>query len=134
MRDRLKKVQRIVSVHKQLRQLTEWKIASLRREEMRLEQDQEKLIDSLNSDALHHGLFVAAMAKRLSALSTERANVRDSERAMQEKLVEDSVRLKAVERVARHVEQSYDAHQESKQLTAIVEQSVSADSASFRKA
>lgn len=121
MNDRVRKMERVVEVQRQLKRLTEWKLAILRRDEAGLRKAQEQLVHHLNDDSLHHGLFVGAMARRLSRLSQEEEALRETGKALQEQVVDESMRLKRTERLARTMAREAEAQDERTGLERIVE-------------
>ncbi|MGV6872323.1 hypothetical protein ACUSIJ_06460 [Pseudochelatococcus sp. B33] len=121
MNDRLKKIERVVEVQRQLKRLSEWKLAILRRDEAGLRAAQEQLIGHLNDGSVHHGLFVGSMARRLSRLSQEEEALRETGKALQERIVGESMRLKRTERLARTMAREAEAQDERTGLEHIVE-------------
>lgn len=111
----------MVEVQRQLKRLTEWKLALLRRDEAGLRRAQEQLIGHLNDESLHHGLFVGPMARRLSRLSQEEETLRETGKALQGKMVDESMRLKRTERLAETMAREADARNERSSLERIVE-------------
>lgn len=121
MDERLKKIERVVEVQRQLKRLTEWKLALLRRDETGLRRAQEQLIGSLNDGALHHGLFVGSMARRLSRLSQEEEALRETAKTLQERMIAESMRLKRTERLAHGMAREAVAQAERADLERLVE-------------
>lgn len=121
MKDRLKKIERVVEVQHQLKRLTEWKLALIRRDQEGLRKAQEQLIGRLNDTSALHGLFVGSMARSLSRLSQEEEVLRESEKALQDKMVDDSMRLKRTERLAQNMAREADAIDEKESLERIIE-------------
>lgn len=121
MNDRLKKIERVVEVQRHLKRLTEWKLAILRRDEIGLRNAQEQLIGHLNDQSLHHGLFVGSMARRLSRLAQEEEALRETGKELQERIIDESMRLKRTERLAHNMAREAEAHDERSSLERIVE-------------
>lgn len=124
MGDRLKKIERVVEVQRQLKRLTEWKLALLRRDEAGLRNAQQQLIGQLNDGSVHHGLFVGAMSRRLSRLSSEEEALRETGKTLQARIVDESMRLKRTERLAQNMARDVEAHSERVGLERIVEAGV----------
>lgn len=129
--DRVTKMERVVEVQRQLKRLTEWKLAILRRDEAGLRRAQEQLIGHLNDDSRYHGLFVGAMARRLTRLSQEEDALRESGRVLQERMVDESMRLKRTERLAQTVARDAEGREERASLERIVEAGVKKDGESL---
>ncbi|MGI6246120.1 MAG: hypothetical protein ACOYJQ_10165 [Pseudochelatococcus sp.] len=121
MKDRLRKIERVVEVQRQLKRLSEWKLALLRRDEIGLRKAQEDLIGRLNDGAVHHGLFVGSMARRLTRLAQESEEVRAKSEALQERVRDEALRLKRTERLARDVARESEADDEKVGLERILE-------------
>lgn len=121
MNDRLGKIERVVEVQRQLKRLTEWKLAVLRRDEAGLRAAQAELIGHLNDDSVHHGLFVGPMARRLARLSQEEDALRETAKVLQERIVDESMRLKRTERLANTMAREAEAQDERAGLERMVE-------------
>lgn len=121
MKDRLHKIERVVVVQQQLKRLSEWKLALLRRDEAALGKAQEQLVSRLNDGAAHHGLFVGSMARRLTQLSREAQVVHAESEALQGRVREEALRLKRTERLAQNMARASDAEDEKIGLERIVE-------------
>ncbi len=75
MKQRIRKINRILKVQERLKQEAELKVSLLEREAAELRTAQEAIIHSMNDHETLHGLFVDVAAKRLQALSTQEGHV-----------------------------------------------------------
>ena len=103
MRNRLKKVERVLAVQEQLHRLGQWKMAALDREKAEIADGQVDLLSALNADNQLHGLFVEAMTRRLKALAREAERLERARRVMEEQLSEQALKLKRTERMTDRV-------------------------------
>ena len=103
MRDRLKKIERVLAVQEQLHRLAQWKMAALDREKAELADGQVDLLSALNGDNQLHGLFVEAMTRRLKALAREAERLERARRVMEEQLSDQALKLKRTERMTDRV-------------------------------
>lgn len=103
MRDRLKKIERVLAVQEQLHRLAQWKMAALERKKAENVQGQAGLLSALNADNELHGLFVDAMTRRLAALARDAERLERARRAMEQKLSEEGLKLKRTEKMTHRV-------------------------------
>jgi len=66
-----RKIRRILHLQRQLHRLSQWRLSELQGQEAAIQDKQRDLIGALNGDGRLQGLFVAAMAKRLTSLAGE---------------------------------------------------------------
>ena len=97
---RAKKIERVLSVQKQMHRLAEWNVAALGRRKAELAASEIELVNALNADNALQGLFIEAMAHRLAALARETDKVNDAHRKMARKLTEAGLKLKRTERMS----------------------------------
>jgi len=128
---RLKKIERILAVQKRLHQLAEWRLAELDREKAELIDGQKALVAALNHDAQLQGLFVEAMARRLSALARETDRVNQARNAQFRRLVEEGLRLKRTERMTAGVRRDYRTSQSKQGFENLLETLARTDNASL---
>ncbi len=107
MRDRLKKVERVLAVQEQLHRLAQWKMAALQREKAANAEGQVDLLSALNDDNELHGLFVEAMTRRLAALSREAERLERARHVMEQHLSQEGLKLKRTERMTDRVRREH---------------------------
>jgi len=130
MKDRLKKIQRVVAVQQRLHQLAELRLAALKREGAEIQLGQEDLVGALNKDDAFHGLFVDAMARRLRVLAREAERVARAREAQHERVLHEAMRLKRTERMAEIVDRAHKAGERRRGFQDLLESIVRND-ASF---
>jgi regulator of protease activity HflC (stomatin/prohibitin superfamily) len=96
---RLDSVRRIQAVQSQKHRLEEWRLADVQRREAETRAAAEALIKALDGDNPLHGLFVAAGAKRLEALSAQGQRLAAERAAQAARALEQARRLKACEKL-----------------------------------
>ena len=107
MDHRLKKIQRVLEVREKMHELAEWKLAALDREKAELNAGQQELLGALNREDGLHGLFVEAMARRLTVLARETERVNQARAAQLGRLFEEALALKRSERMTTKVRKEY---------------------------
>jgi hypothetical protein len=107
MNDRLKKIERILSVQGKLHKLAEARLAALDRERQELSENEASLVDALNRDDPLHGIFVEAMARRLSALAREADKINRAREAQSRVLTEAGLQLRRTERMTDRVRREF---------------------------
>ncbi len=95
---RLAKVERVLAVQRQLNRLAEWNLAALDRKRGAVASSRESLVRALGRDDPLHGLFVEAMARRLTALARESDALDRARAAVSRRLAEEALRMKRTER------------------------------------
>ncbi len=103
MRNRLKKVERVLAVQEQLHRLAQWKMAALDREKAENASGQAGLLSALNDDSQLQGLFIEAMTRRLKALARDAERLERARRVVEAQLSEQALQLKRTERMTDRV-------------------------------
>ncbi|KAA2234718.1 hypothetical protein [Salinarimonas soli] len=96
---RLDAVKRIQSVQAQKHRLEEWRLAEVQRRENENRATREAIIAALDGSNPLHGLFVAAGAKRLEALSAQGHRLAAERAAQAGAALEQARRVKACEKL-----------------------------------
>jgi hypothetical protein len=131
MEKRLKKIERALSVQKQMHRLAEWQVAALDRERAELAESQVSLLGALNRDQALHGLFVEAMARRLAALARENERLNLARIAMAKRLTEAGLKVKRTERMGGKIRRAVDAAAEKRAFTDLLDLLAKPDKASL---
>lgn len=121
MKQRLKKIDRLVKVQKHLHKNAELHLSSLRRREDELKSAQEELLQTMSESDLLHGLFVDIMAKRLKALATEETHTQAAIVDQQAITIEKALQVKRSEKMYARLRDGSRKEQEKKDLVAILE-------------
>jgi hypothetical protein len=96
--ERLKKIERLVSLQAKIHRLQEWRLGQIDRQQAELVDSRLKLIQTLNDPGPLHGLFVDAMARRLALLAREGDRLTRAREVQHRRLQEEGLRLKRFER------------------------------------
>lgn len=131
MRNRLKKIERVLAVQEQLHRLAQWKMASLDRERAENASGQAGLLSALNDDSQLQGLFIEAMTRRLKALSREAERLERARRLVEEHLSEQAIKLKRTERMTDRVRREHQLGRDKRLFQDLLETLAKARDASF---
>ena len=131
MKQRIRKIDRILKVQERLKQEAELKVSRLEREAAELRTAQEAIIHSMNDHSTLHGLFVDVAAKRLQALSTQEGHVEKAKVAQKAVALEKAMQAKRTEKMLTNLKDRSRREMEKKDLVAILETLAKGPSASF---
>lgn len=121
MKQRLKKIDRLIKVQQHLHRKAELDLVALQRKEGELKAAQEDLLQTMGeSDALH-GLFVNVLAKRLKDLSLEEARTQAEIVGQKSLTLERALQVKRSERMHSRVKEDIRRVQEKVELAEILE-------------
>lgn len=131
MKQRLKKVERIVKVQRHLHRNAELQLANLQRQEGELRAAQQELMQTMSDTDALHGLFVDVMAKRLKALAVEEARTQTAITAQKAVAIERALQVKRTEKVQARMKEDSRRIEEKKDLNAILEAMIQKGSTSL---
>ncbi|MEE1655389.1 hypothetical protein VB618_04200 [Microvirga sp. CF3062] len=131
MKQRIRKMNRILKVQERLKQEAELKVSLLEREVAELRTAQEMIIHSMNDHETLHGLFVDVAAKRLQALSTQEGHAEKAKVAQKAIALDKAMQTKRTEKMLTNLKSQDRRETEKKDLTSILELLVKGASASF---
>jgi len=121
MKQRLKKIDRIIKVQKHLHRNAELHLANLQRKEGELKAAQADLIETMGDRDALHGLFVDVMARRLTALALEEKRTQTAIVTQRAVTIEKALQVKRTEKVHARVKDDSRREDEKKDLAAILE-------------
>lgn len=131
MRQRIRKIDRILKVQQHLQREAELKLSSLERKASDLKIAQETLIRTMNDHETLHGIFIDVAAKRLQVLASEASNV-DKAKAVQKTVTFDrAMQAKRVEKMLAGLREQERREVEKRDLASILEMLSKGKSASF---
>ena len=131
MRQRIRKIDRILKVQQHLQREAELKLSSLERKASDLKIAQETLIRTMNDHETLHGIFIDVAAKRLQVLASEASNV-DKAKAVQKTVTVDrAMQAKRVEKMLAGLREQERREVEKRDLASILEMLSKGKSASF---
>ena len=131
MKQRIRKIDRILKVQERLKQEAELKVSLLEREAAELRASQEAIIHSMNDHDTLHGLFVDVAAKRLQALSTQEGHVEKAKVVQKAVALGKAMQAKRTEKMLTNLRDQNRRETEKKDLVSILETLVKGGSASF---
>jgi hypothetical protein len=131
MRQRIRKIDRILKVQQHLQKEAELKLGNLEREASDLKVAQETLIQTMNDHETLHGLFVDVAAKRLQGLASQ-ASVVEKEKVVQKAVtIDKAMQAKRTEKMLSGLKDQERREIEKKDLASILELLAKGESASF---
>lgn len=132
MRQRLKSLQRVLSVQKDLHRLAEWRFAKTERHLQMLRAEQERLLVHLDSEQLIATAFAKPILERLRALEEAKARLTREREEQRQRLLEDARRMGQITNLTGAIEESCRREDEKRELDAAIEAALNRAAASFR--
>jgi hypothetical protein len=132
MRQRLKSLQRVLSVQKDMRRLAEWRFVKIERHLQMLRAEQERLLAHLDSEQLFATAFAKPILERLRALEEAKARLTREREEQRQLLLEDARRMGQVTNLTEAVEERCRREDEKRELDAAIEAALNRAAASFR--
>jgi|GEM_PF-1982029 hypothetical protein len=128
---RLKSVQRLLSLQKQMHKLAEWRLLSLQRQEADLAARQKDLLGYLDKESVFTGLFAKSLFARLKSIDESRAELALRTRDQEKEVLEECRRLGRFERGADNLAQKVLQARADVELAETVERSARGDDTSL---
>jgi hypothetical protein len=131
MRQRIRKIDRILKVQQHLQKAAELKLGNLEREASELKVAQETLIQTMNDHETLHGLFVDVAAKRLQGLASQASAVEKAKVVQKAVTIDKAMQAKRTEKMLSGLKDQERREIEKKDLASILELLAKGESASF---
>lgn len=131
MKQRIRKIDRILKVQEHLKREAELRLSLLEREAADLKTAQEMIIQSMNDHETLHGLFVDVAAKRLQALSTQASHVEKATVKQKSVTLDKAMQAKRAEKMLSSLKSQDRREVEKKDLASIIEALANGGNASF---
>ncbi|MBJ6123908.1 hypothetical protein [Microvirga splendida] len=131
MKQRIRKIDRILKVQERLKQEAELRVSLLEREAAELRTSQEMIIQSMNDHDTLHGLFVDVAARRLQALSTQESHVEKAKVRQKAIALDKAMQAKRTEKMLTNLKGQDRRETEKKDLASILETLARGRGASF---
>lgn len=131
MKQRLKKIDRLIKVQQHLHRSAELRLANLHRQESELKAAQEETLQTMGDSDVLHGLFVDILAKRLKTLSLEERRTQAAIIEQKAVTVEKALQVKRTEKVYSRLKEDERRSEEKKGLIVIIESMAQKDSTSL---
>jgi hypothetical protein len=131
MKQRVRKIERILKVQQHLQREAELRLSKLERESHEIRNAQEILIHTMNDHETLHGLFVDVAAKRLQVLSAQASRVDTAKTAQKAVTFDRAMQAKRTEKMLSGLKDDERQQTEKKDLVTILESLAGRDSTSF---
>ncbi|ANY79454.1 hypothetical protein BB934_15515 [Microvirga ossetica] len=131
MKQRVRKIERILKVQQHLQREAELRLSKLERESHEIRNAQEILIHTMNDHETLHGLFVDVAAKRLQVLSAQASRVDTAKTAQKAVTFVRAMQAKRTEKMLSGLKDDERQQTEKKDLVAILESLAGRDGTSF---
>ncbi|WP_114943994.1 hypothetical protein [Microvirga calopogonii] len=131
MKQRIRKIDRILKVQQHLQKEAELKLVTLERKASELKLAQETLIHTMNDHETLHGLFVDVAAKRLQALASQASVVEKAKVAQKAVAIDKAMQAKRAEKMLSGLKEQERRDSEKKDLASIIELLAKGEGASF---
>ncbi|MBB3935551.1 hypothetical protein [Aureimonas phyllosphaerae] len=128
---RAARLARVRDVQEKMRQLEEWRLGELVREETRLRETERELLETLGSQSLMQGLFLEGKAAALRRNDVVLRETQAREAVAREKVQKAQATEKRLERAADKAEATERAATERSELLLALEDHLAARAASF---
>ena len=122
MRKRLSTLWRLLAVEKQMKRIAEANLADLQRRTAALQDEQRELVAALNGEGPLHGLFVDAVARKLTRLAEEAERAEAERRVQAGRVLDRSLRVSRAERLVEKVARECRHELEKRDLADLLEQ------------
>jgi len=131
MKQRVRKIERILKVQQHLQREAELRLSKLERESHEIRNAQEILIHTMNDHETLHGLFVDVAAKRLQVLSAQASRVDTAKTAQKAVTFDRAMQAKRTKKLLSGLKDDERQQTEKKDLVAILESLAGRDGTSF---
>ncbi|MGB8279257.1 MAG: hypothetical protein WCF20_15175 [Methylovirgula sp.] len=132
MRQRLKSLQRLLSVQKDMHRLAEWRFAALERQLNALRAEQKRLVSYLDDERLFTLAYTKTIVERLRALAEAEERLTRERDAQSRILLQGARRMGQVAHAAEAVAEHCRRDEERRELDAAIDAALSRPDASFR--
>lgn len=132
MRQRLKSLQRLLSVQKDLHRMAEWRFAALERQLYVLRGEQKRLLSYLDDERLFTLAYSQSILERLRALEEAKARLTHQRDEQSRILLEDARRMGQVAHAAEAVAEHCRRDDEKRELDEAIDAALNRLGASFR--
>ena len=121
MKQRLKKINRLIKVQQHLHRSEELRLANLQRHEAELKSAQEEVLQTMSDDDVLHGLFVDVLSKKLKNLAQEETRTQAAIVTQKAVTFDKAMQVKRTEKMFSKLKVENRRVEEKKDLMAILE-------------
>ena len=122
MQKRLTTLRRLLSVEQQMKRMADAKLADLQRRKAALQDEERELVAALNGEGPFQGLFVDAVARRLTRVAEEAERAEAERQAQAGRVLDRSLRVSRAERLLEKVARECRHELEKRDLAELIEQ------------
>lgn len=131
MRQRLKSLQRLLSVQKDMHRLAEWQFAALERQLATLREEHKRLVAYLDDDRLFTLAYTRTIVERLRALAEAKERLTRERDKQSLLLLQQSRRMGQIAHATEAVAEQCRRSEERRELDAAIDAALNRQSASF---
>ena len=132
MQQRLKSLQRLLSVQKDMRRLAEWRLAALERQLAALQDEQKRLITYLDDDRLFTLAYTRTIIERLRAIEEAKERLKRERDEQSRILLQRSRRMGQIAHLTTAVAEQCRRSDEKRELDAAIDAAINRQCASLR--
>lgn len=132
MRDRLKSLQRLHSVQKDMHKLAEWRFARLERQLHLLGEEQKRLLAYLDDDSLLSLAYSKQILERLRALEAAKVRFTRDRDAQRAAMLEDARKMGQIANAVEVAAEENRREDEKRELAEVIEAALNRADASSR--
>jgi hypothetical protein len=124
MKKRVKTLNRVQQLQKQLYDLSVWRLNSLEGQLASLEGTRSELLDAKGSDPMYYGPLGALAARRLRSVERQISSVKEHQSAQAQHALDQGGRLRLAERLLDKANADHRSHSDRLQLAEIIDRVV----------
>lgn len=132
MQQRLKSLQRLLSVQKDMHRLAEWRLAALGRQINALQEEQKRLISYLDDDRLFTLAYTRTIAERLRTLDGANQRLKQEREEQARIFLQRSRRMGQIAHVTDAVAEQCRRSDDKRELDAAIDAAINRQRASLR--
>jgi hypothetical protein len=132
MRPRLKSLQRLFAVQKDMHRLAEWRFAALERQLDSLQKERDRLVSYLDDDRLFTLAYTKTIVERLRVLEETKQQVMQARDAQRLVLLQNARRMGQIAHAAEAAADQCRRSDERRELDAAIEAALNRQHASLR--
>lgn len=124
MKKRVKTLNRVQQLQKQLYDLSVWRLSLLEGQLASLEGARSELIQAKGSDPMYYGPLGSLAARRLRSVEREISSVKETQRAQAQHTFNQGGRLRLAERLLEKADANHRSHADRLELAEIIDRVV----------
>jgi hypothetical protein len=133
MGTRAERARRLLALQEQLHRIEQWKLLALQRRAAELDVERREMIEALNGNDALQGLFLDAMARRLTSIARQADEVARKETEQAARVSARAVQVACAERVSEAAEKDAARDAEKRALGEIIDSALTRPTPASRK-